>query len=243
MSYTNKCIFAFPRSGTKLLADVYKKHGYYNFGEFFNTFSTVLTTNENGIPYAVRSAQDHQQSIRYTRTERGVKVDDWSHTLASMLRFERFEKFKNISPSIVTVWPMTFDYLPESFGRITSNREILCLRRMNRFEQLLSRCITVIHANHNNETPSPVSRIDTSYFESSFASLIKLERMQDRIIDSGQGRLIIFEDLIKGSANLEFEYTVTTEDQHPNIQSLISNLNEIKGLYKNLQNKYGVTYE
>jgi hypothetical protein len=67
--------------------------------------------------------------------------------------------------------------------------------------------------------------------------------MQDRIIDSGQGRLIIFEDLIKGSANLEFEYTVTTEDQHPNIQSLVSNLNEIKGLYKNLQNKYGVTYE
>ena len=38
-------IFGYPRSGTKLLASVLTQQGYFNLGEFFESYSTHIELN------------------------------------------------------------------------------------------------------------------------------------------------------------------------------------------------------
>ena len=55
-------IFGYPRSGTKLLADIYSKNGYHNFGEFLNIQSAEIVPSE--FPYAKRMEIHKQKFIK-----------------------------------------------------------------------------------------------------------------------------------------------------------------------------------
>lgn len=241
-TYKNKTILSYPRSGTKLLSKIYQQQGYHNFGEFFNTFSCGID-NSQDLPTSVRLSRDHQSNIRDDRPTRGGYVNDWTHILVTNHRLQQFKKYADITPSIVTVWPMTFELVPESVSHLIDQREVLCLRRKNRFDQLLSRCITVKNLNHDEEIASKPIKVEKGYFEYVFLSLLRLERIQDNLIAEGKGRLVDFDDLVTGHANLGFEYTVTTKDQHSNLTSLISNLAETIDFYTELQKRYGVKHE
>ena len=65
-----------------------------------------------------------------------------------------------------------------------------------------------------------------SYFEFCFYTLARLEKMQDRCVNNGNGIYIDFDELVQGRADLGFDYQVTTYDQHRDLRSLVLNLAE-----------------
>jgi len=230
----NKLIFGNPRSGTKLIAKIYQDNGYHNFGEFFNSFSAEIVNEE--IPYAVRTSRETQAEVFRLRKEKGWWYDDFKHSKIIRDRFDLFKKYKDVK-SIVTVWEATFQLAPETFELI-NDRNVLCTRRNNKFEQLLSRCITKVHFNYDEEVKSTATPISTSEFEGYFRTLTHVEALQDQIVKMGKGVIIDFDDLISGKANLGFEYSVKTKDQHSNLEDLVLNLDEIKEKFNFLIRKY-----
>lgn len=240
MEKENKIILAFPRSGTKLLANIYTQQGYHNFGEFFNSYSSTIIDSDP--PYAVRLPIDQQNEIDSQKLKRGSRVNSWTHTLITEHRISIFEKFKDITPSIVTVWIATFNLLPESVN-LLNTRSVLCLRRRNKFEQLLSRCLTLDQYNHDNEIPSTPRKIDADQFNHAFKSLLKLEKLQDYCVNNLKGQYVDFDSLVLGNADLGFTYTIDTTDQHTDLESLVLNLDEIKKRYKILHELYNVGWD
>lgn len=237
----NNLIFGNPRSGTKLLAEIFQNQGYHNFGEFFNSFNTDISYI-NEIPYAVRTSQEKQQWFSNLRKQQGIFVNDHLHRGLMRERLKLFKQFESITPSIVTVWDLTFQLVPESFN-LTNNRYILCTRRQNKFEQLLSRSITRQLCNYNGETESVPVVVNETEFHYYFRSLVHIEQLQDHFVENNRGRIIDFDKLITGNEDLGFDYKVTTQDQHTDLESLIINLNEIKTQYNDLKLTYRVTWE
>ena len=232
-------IFGHPRSGTKLLAKIHQSHGYHNFGEFFNAFSSDIV--EDTIPYAVRMSRETQTEQVRLRKELGSYYDDYKHSIIVRDRYELFKKYDSVSPTIVTVWEATFQVAPETF-ELTKDRFVLCTRRANRFEQLLSRCVTKEHLNHDGEIESTPITIAIPTFEYHFRTLTHVETLQDSIVKMGCGSIIDFDELISGTADLGFEYTVETNDQHSNLENLILNLDEIKQKFNSLVLKYNIDW-
>ena len=111
-------IFGFPRSGTKLLANIYKQQGYHSFGEFFNPSTTDIVNDS--LPFAIRSK--NWQDNNPTLTEE---------------RLNLFKQFIDVDPSTVTLMPIALYYMPTLLNSL-GNRYVLCTRRSNKFEQLLS---------------------------------------------------------------------------------------------------------
>jgi hypothetical protein len=239
MDENKKTILAFPRSGTKLLAGIFERRGYHNFGEFFNTFSHGI--NNANIPYASRMPVAQQHQVLKTRKTRGPNLDNYTQTLIIQHRYKKFLEYADITPSIITTSNSTFDFFPEAVS-VLSDRQVLCLRRINRFDQLLSRCITMTYLNHDDETKSRPSKIDKTYFEFCFYTLARLEKMQDRCVKAGNGIYIDFDELVTGRADLGFNYQVTTYDQHRDLRILVLNLAETMKLYDSLVNSYNLDW-
>ena len=231
-------IFGHPRSGTKLLAKIHQSHGYHNFGEFFNAFSSEIV--EDIIPYAVRASRDDQIEQVKLRKELGSYYDDYKHSIIVRDRYELFKRYNSVSPTVVTVWEATFQVAPETF-ELTKNRFVLCTRRANRFEQLLSRCVTKEHLNHDGEIESTPITVAMSTLEYYFRVLTHVESLQDQIVSMGRGAIIDFDDLIAGTVDLGFEYTVETQDQHTDLKSLIINIDEVTERFNYLVKKYNKT--
>ena len=239
MEHINKIIFGGPRSGTKLLATVFQNHGYPNFGEFFNSFSCEIVYDN--VPYAKRISKEEQSVISDTRKKSGAYYDDYRHGITVRDRAKLFNEFETITPSIVTIWEASFKLAPETFN-LTDNRFVLCTRRNNRFEQLLSRSITKIHFNHDNDFKSTPVEINLNTFEFHFQSLVYTEKLQDQIVSSGKGKIVDFDKLIAGNADLGFSYNVTTQDQHQDLQTLVLNLDEVVTKFNKLKGWYGINW-
>ena len=239
MEHVNKVIFGGPRSGTKLLAKIFQNQGYHNFGEFFNSFSCEIVYDN--IPYAKRITKEKQCIISDTRKKSGIYYDDFCHAITVRDRAKLFKEFNSVTPSIVTVWEASFKLAPETF-KLTDDRYVLCTRRINRFEQLLSRSITKMNYNHDNEFKSAPVEIKLSTFEFHFQSLVYTEQLQDQIINLGKGRIVEFDKLITGQEDLGFPYSVTTTDQHPDLETLVLNLDEIVAKYNKLKEWYGIKW-
>ena len=239
MEYVNKIIFGGPRSGTKLLAKIFQKQGYHNFGEFFNSFSCEIV--HDIIPYAKRISIENQTVISDTRKKSGIYYDDYCHATIVRDRAKLFNEYNSVTPSIVTIWEASFKLAPETF-KLTDDSFVLCTRRNNRFEQLLSRSITKIHFNHDDDVKSTPVEINLKTFEFHFQSLVYTERLQDQIVNSGKGKIVDFDKLIAGNEDLGFSYTVTTLDQHENLQALILNLEEVTAKFNTLVNRYEINW-
>lgn len=236
MTVQDKLILCFPKSGSKLLSQLYADQGYHNFGPFFDTFRYSLVENE-GVPYARQMSAQQQLQIRITRFDRGQSVDDWTHLLVTKNRLKKFNNANSTKPSIVTINMPTLDYTPEAVD-LFKNREVLCLRRADKFTQILLRCeeITKISSGGTSNI-----KVDKSFFEFSFHMLMKLERLQNYCVDSGFGRVVNFESILEGKENLGFEYSITTEA--PSITSSVTNVAELQTAFTKLAKKYNVNWE
>jgi hypothetical protein len=222
-------ILGFPRSSTKLLASVHEQNGYFNFGEFFDTFSSDIDTA--GIPFAKRYSTEDQFKFRATRNSSLFATNYKQHT-ETKRRIDLYKQHADIK-SIITIWPENFELTPELF-EILSDRYFLCTRRANKFEQLLSRLATHYNLNYNNEVESKPFTAELRTFELFYFNLKKVENLQDYIINSGRGRVVDFDKLISGNEELGFSYNVTSEDQHSNLYDLVKNLDEIKNKFESL---------
>lgn len=226
-------IFGYPRSGTKLLADIYSKNGYHNFGEFLNIQSAEIVPSE--FPYAKRM-EIHKQKFIKNRNKENHQRGSTNHIYAEMMdRFNIYNRHSNISPSIMTVWPETFNTIPNLISKL-EGRYFLCTRRKNKFEQFLSRLVTFYECNYNGEVESTPVLVDMTDLTELYISFIRAESLQDTIVSSGLGRFINFDDLIAGTFDLGFPYTITSNDQHINITQYIQNLDEVKLHICKLQN-------
>ena len=239
MEYENKIIFGGPRSGTKLLAKIFQNHGYHNFGEFFNSFSCDIVNDL--IPYAKRISIEEQEKISKARPINGYWYDDFKHSKIIRDRFKLFNNFESTTPSIVTIWEASLKLAPELF-KLTDNRFVLCTRRENRLDQLISRCITKTHFNHDEEIESTPVTISLNSFEFHFQSLVYTEQLQDQFINLGKGQLIDFNKLIAGQEDLGFEYKVETQDQHTDLASLVLNLDDVRKKFNTLKRKYRMSW-
>jgi len=94
--------------------------------------------------------------------------------------------------------------------------------------------------NYNNEIPSTRIQINLNKFNAQFDKLYRVELMQDFLIDSNRGILIDFDELINGTADLRFNYSVKSEDQHSSndLYNLIINLEEVQFKFKELELAY-----
>jgi hypothetical protein len=229
-----KVIFGYPRSGTKLLADIYQRKGYHNFGEFFAVSTKIIDAE---IPYAVRKSIIEQQQREILKIQRGLHCDNIVLVDEIRSRLYKFNNFKNISPSILTVWIDNIHCVPEMFESL-NDRHFLCTRRANEFEQLLSRTIVHSQFNYNNEIPSKPIMVNLTTFDNFYYHLYRTMKTQDYLVSTGRGSIIDFDELIAGTVDLGFSYSVTSQDQHTNINDLILNLDAVEKRYKYLKENY-----
>ena len=208
-------IFGFPRSGTKLLADIYKQQGYHNFGEFFNCATTDIV--HDTVPYAIRSVSKNNIS-----------------TLLVEERIKLFNTYQDVTPSIVTLMPKLFSYKPYILNSL-GDRYYLCTRRKNKFEQLISYFISNYNFNYDGLKVSKEVKIHPGFIERGFKELLTTYRIQQYLVSTGQGRYIDFDQLIAGKEDLGFEYEVTSKDEHTDLYSLVENLDEVKSQIKEIE--------
>ena len=228
-------ILGFPRSSTKLLASVHEQNGYFNFGEFFDTFSCDI--DATNIPFAKRYSIEDQFKFRATRNS-SLFATNYEQHIETKRRIELYKQYADVM-SIITIWPENFELAPELF-EILSDRYFLCTRRVNKFEQLLSRVVTHYNLNYNNEVKSKSFVVELRTFELFYFNLKKVENLQDYIIKSGRGRIVDFDRLITGNEDLGFPYNVRTVDQHTNLYDLVLNLDEISQKFINLNKLFPI---
>ena len=224
-------IFSSPRSGSKLLADILQQKNYHNFGEFFDTYSTKIIDNLS----AVRISPQEQYEI-FKSIDSYVFLDIQTHIHSRLIseRVRIFEELKYEKPSTVTVFLNNIDIYPELFMMLR-DRYFLCLRRKNIFDQIISRMITYHYKNYNGEFESASISANINQFDRFYFHIKKTERIQDFLIAAGHGQLVDFDELIVGTADLGFEYIVSTVDQHTDLSKLITNIDKIKTRFDYLQ--------
>ena len=229
----NVVIFGYPRSGTKLLANVLEQQEYFNFGEFFETFSTEF---KNDSHVATRLSREDQFAI-FRSVNSNMYEEVHKH---SILLSERIKSFQNINvpnKTTLTIFGDTVDIYPELLD-ILGSRYFLCTRRKNILEQLLSKLLTYYYKNYNGEEPSKQMIINLDQMNRFFFNLKKTERIQDYLVSTGRGIIIDFDQLITGTLDLGFKYKVTSIDQHENIENFIINYDEVIEKFNYLNSLY-----
>lgn len=224
MKTKNIAIFGFPRSGTKLLADAHVQNGYYNYGEFFDTFSSEIVFHDS-IPVAKRC---NRAEIEHRKNQRNLDelTDNIKKTQENFARIQLFEKINTISPSSVTVWSDSLIFAPILMHTL-SDRFFLCPKRANKVEQILSLLVSSSNFNFNEEVKSVPKIFDLTEVHSYAKNFCLVEWMQHTIVSTNRGRYIDFDKLISGKEDLGFQYKVTSNDQHSNLTELIINLDDV----------------
>jgi hypothetical protein len=225
-------IFGYPRSGTKLLANVLEQQGYFNLGEFFESYSTHIETDP------IRAVRTNREDQIKTSLSLDTNTLETLH-IQSLKVTERKSLFKlcDIPYTTLTVFIHCIELYPELLD-ILKDRYFLCIRRKNELETLISRSITYNYKNYDNEIKSERIKINISIFERWFFQLKKLNRIQDYLVSVEKGQIIDFNELILGNAKLGFDYIVTSEDQHDDLSEFVINYEDVINKYKYLSDRF-----
>lgn len=217
MHYPNKlAVFGMPRTGTKSIRDIFKRHlGYMDFGEIFTTF------------YDADTGDKIKNTDAYTKYPRVVV--EITPTPDQVEFYKKRTKFNSIK-SIVTVFSPYYDECP-GFEDVVKDHYFLCPRRSNTFDQLLSLLISKHNYNYAGTTKSEPVTIDLKEFDGYYDLLMTSLRRQEQLVKEGRGRFIDFDKLICGEEDLGFKYIVTSKDEHEDLKILTKNYKEIKAHY------------
>jgi hypothetical protein len=229
-----RLILAFPRSATKLLSSIHEAVGYHAYGEFFNTYSTDI---EHGT--ARRASIESQRQRRNLITEMGVNEFNYMHGLKINQRYTHYKDLlkENQSPSVVTAWYATFGLLPES-SELLCTHEILCLKRNNTFDQLISRLVTIKNLNHDQEIETKPITVDKPAMEYYYYYMRKTNNLQNYCVKNGLGFWVDFDELINGTADVGFEYRVNTTDQHDDLSQYVTNYEQAHDFFIEIKTRY-----
>ena len=92
------------------------------------------------------------------------------------------------------------------------------------------------NGNPDGDTDSSLVTIDRDIFSEQYWKLQQITTTQDWLIENGKGIPVPFEDAINGrlpgaSRNID----IITKDQHTDLESLVSNIEEIRKLFGSLE--------
>jgi hypothetical protein len=230
-----RLILAFPRSGTKLLSAVHEAAGYRVYGEFFNTYSTEIAQN-----VARRLSPQIQRRRRNLKKELGANQFNYMHTIQTADRCSLYKDLllQSNESSVVTAWYATFEIVPTAMEFLNSH-EILCLKRKNLFEQLLSRLVTIKNLNHDGEILSEPIEVESSTLEYYYYYLRKTLALQEYCVQRGSGTWVDFDELIAGKSDLGFDYSVNTVDQHIDLRAVVKNYEQAHDFFIEIKTRYG----
>ena len=216
-------IFSHPRTGTKLLAGIFQNFGYHVHGEWFSLRSTVINNGQIERK-SLRSTYETVSEGRY-RDFRALKT--------------RLGLFKHREKSVVTIWPNVMSDFPFLYNHF-KDYYYVGIRR-NVFDQLLSYYISSKNENFDGEKISQPVEFKYEAFQKSFWDYYRICELQDWLIKENKCTLINFDRLISGKETaLDSSYSVNSNDQHLNLESLVSNINEVKGWYAYLERQRAI---
>lgn len=218
-------IFGHPRSGTKLIANILESFGYSNFREWHNVF-----THEIKDLSAHRYDPDKQKQMVIDENLR----PNFEKAKRTMALIERNNLMPKQDKFVTTIWEQNlseFPFLP----LVYSDCLWICPRRKNWWDQLLSMMLVYYNKNQGGEFESSPITIEGHMFHRRFWLLHRVHILQDWLIKNYNSPCIKFEELISGTSK-EFgkPYTVSSVDQHADLESLILNLHEVRNWYNNL---------
>lgn len=217
LNHSKFVIFAFPRSGTKLLSNILQSFGYHSYGEYFSILTTEIAENT-----AKRFDKDQilmQQNI-------AMKFDPMDDCINLPKMLTRYEKFSMIPNSVLTLWYENLVDLPFLLNKL-HHTHWLCLKRDTK-DQLLSWIVAFYNQNYDGMFVSKKVRPSKGFVEYHYWKHKKITKLQDWLINSGNGSEIKFEELVSGSyKGFGRNYKVTSMDEHDNISDYIENYDEV----------------
>ena len=215
LDHDNIVIFSPPRSGTKLLSKLLEDLGYFSHGEWFATRTTKIQNNK-----AVRNND-------YLKAVQSASEQQFKNLKEHVLRLKLYEK---VDKSVTTIWPqylLEFPFMLYEFA----DYHWACIRR-DPWQQMLSWYISSKNENFDGIKISQPVTFNEPAFRKMYWDYYKICGLQDWLIEHQSATLIGFEDLIRGtSAVLGHSYKVESKDEHTDLESLVENLNQVKGWY------------
>ena len=211
-------IFGFPRSATKLLANVLTQAGCHNYGEWYDVWSSEVKGDRAiriSDPATIRTNQRtltrpevcKRTTERYSHWLTVDKHDDWT----------------------ITIWPddlRSFPFLLQSY----QDCFWLCTQR-NEWDQLLSWLVSKENQNYNATHTSNNVTVNKRDFQDSIDRMARAKLYQEWIVENLPSKVIQFDDLVHGTADVGYKYQVDTTDEHSNIENYITNVDEVKSWY------------
>lgn len=220
LTHKHIVIFAPPRSGTKLLANILEDFGYFKHGEWFALQTTKIKGNKS-----IRAEPDVNIANIVSRSEKQF------YTLQeSMKRFRLFKNIDKHEKSVITLWPNYLIEFPLMIYEFTEYHW-LCIRR-DPLEQMLSYYISSKNSNFDGLKISQSVTFKEDAFRQMYWNYHSACTLQDWLIENKSATLIDFNELIQGKlTTFGQSYEIKSKDEHTNLESLVENLDDVKSWY------------
>lgn len=218
----NKCfvIFGYPRSATKLLANVLTQSGCHNYGEWYDVWSSYIEGN-HAVRLDKSAIKKNQETLR--------RVDVCRHTIERHNQWLDVDKYSSWT---ITIWPdnlRNFPFLLQSF----QNCHWFCTQR-NKWDQYLSWIVSRKNQNYNSLYTSDSVTVTKDDFHDSMVKMTRAKVYQEWILKNLSSSVVLFDDLVSGNFNIGYDYQINTKDEHTNIENYIINIDEVKDWYNEL---------
>ena len=218
-------IFSYPRAGTKLIAKILADNNYHNYSEWYDTWtSTVDVATQT-------SRRLSRVEIENNYSELDASSRNYVHTKKILERHALLDS--KFTRSTITVWWENLSMFPMLMNLHKDRTWILPKR--NSWDQLLSWYIVFVNKNPNGDIDSNPVQVSYHDFERLYWKLRNVTTIQDWIYNNYRAVTIDFDELITGqSKEFGFEYSVDTDDQHDDLESMILNLKQTRKWFEEL---------
>lgn len=228
LNHNNIAIFSLPRTGTKLLASIFEQLGYHNYGELYSIRSTEII---DGRPIRLDKHIEFTGSISENKFKRVFMYEYRYKLFESSIGNSPFEK------NVINVWPDSICEFPFILNHL-QNYHFVAVKR-NPWDQILSYYISSKNFNFDAKKISVAVAVNRDMFQKMYWDYFRATRFQDWIVSNNRGSIIDFDQLITGNIELfnSQTYSITTVDEHSNLESLIQNIDEVRGWFIELDKK------
>ena len=221
LDHNNIAIFSLPRTGTKLLANIFENFEYHNHGEWFSVLSTHIENNK------VIRLKDSLPEIN--------SMSEKQFTYLPQI-IDRYHLYKTYNKNVITIWPeylAEFPFMLEEF----KDYHWISIRR-NSWDQLLSFYISSKNFNFDGIKTSVPVIFKEDAFRKIYWNYHTVSVIQDWLIKHKGATLIKFDDLISGNSKIFGKnYSVKSKDEHFELDSLVINLDQVKKWFAELEDK------
>lgn len=224
LDYDNIIIFGHPRCASKLISQILVDFEYHGYGEWYDVNSSGIVGNvaRRKSLVDIKRIRDlklsNLEETRLTQNKEIIKLNDlWKSTNASL----------NPQKWVLTLWPYELENFPFLLETYRECHWVCPVR--DRWSQLLSWLISYYNYNFNSVIESKSITVSKNQYNFFYWSLLKVENNQNWILENFSSTKLLFDEVISGNAaQFGKEYTVKTKDEHQDLESLISNIDDVR---------------